>query len=76
MTQTQVNFSKEIWEGWTVNHFIDELIDELDMIMLGQSFIEPFKSREELANYIKDNQPYYKKSIPEVNLYFARRYGL
>lgn len=73
---TQETLSKEVWEGWTVNDFIDELIDQLDMIMLGNSFIEPFRTRDELANYIKDNQPYYKKSIPEVNLYFARRYGL
>lgn len=70
------NIDREVWEGWTVRNFIDEICGELDMIMTGGSFIEPFKTKEELAAYIKDAQPYYKKSIPEVNEYFAKRYNL
>ena len=31
---------------------------------------------DQLIDYIKNNQPYYKKSIPEVNTYFVKRYGL
>lgn len=30
----------------------------------------------ELADWCRDNQPYYKKRIPEVNSYFARMYNL
>lgn len=65
-----------VWEGWTVQNFIDELSDQVEMIMMGESWNEPFKTKKELAAWIKENQPYYKKSIPEVNAYFARKYNL
>ena len=70
------NPNREVWEGWTVKNFIDDIRDELDMIMLGQSIVEPYKTRSELFDVIKDIQPYYKKPIPEVNEYFAKRYNL
>lgn len=65
-----------VWEGWTVQNFIDELSDQVEMIMMGESLDEPFKTKKELAAWTKENQPYYKKSIPEVNAYFARKYNL
>lgn len=65
-----------VWEGWTVQNFIDELSDQVEMIMMGESWGEPFKTKKELAAWTKENQPYYKKSIPEVNAYFARKYNL
>ena len=46
------------------------------MIMHGESWIFPFKTKAELAAYTRENQPYYKKTIPEVNTYFAKKYGL
>ena len=67
---------KIVWEGWTVQNFIDELSDQIDMIMRGESWQEPFKTKAELSAFIKDNQPYYKKTIPGVNAYFAKKYGL
>lgn len=70
------NLNRVIWEGWTPQNFIDELTMEIDMIMSGESFIKPFKTKAELAKYTKENQPYYKKTIPEVNNYFAKKYGL
>lgn len=70
------NLRKEIWEGWSAQDFIDELSDEIDMIMHGESWTPPFKTKAELAKYTKENQPYYKKSIPAVNNYFANKYGL
>ena len=70
------NLQREVWEGWTVQDFIDELSDQIGMIMCGESWQEPFQTVEELARFIKDNQPYYKKMIPEVNAYFATKYGL
>ena len=69
------NLNRVVWEGWTVQHFIDELSMEIDMIMTGQSWQEPFETKDEMAAYIKEAQPYYEKSIPEVNAYFARKYG-
>ena len=60
---TKVNMDRHIREGWT-------------MIMSGQSWREPFRNKQELADWCRDNQPYYKKRIPEVNSHFARMYNL
>ena len=65
-----VNLNRHIYEGWTVQSFIDELEPTLNMIMSGQSWQKPFKDREELKRWCMDNQPYYKKYIPEVVNYF------
>lgn len=70
------NLQREIWEGWTVQDFIDELSVQIDMVMHGESWMTPFKTKAELAKYTKENQPYYKKTIPELNTYFANKYGL
>ena len=67
---------REIYEGWTVQDFIDELICQADLIMIGQSIHKPFKDRKELEKWCCDNQPYYKKPIPEVVEFFAKRYGI
>ena len=71
-----ININKEVWEGWTVGDFIEELEPLVDMVMSGISWNKPFKNKAELAEWCKDNQPYYKKSIPEVVTYFAKRYNL
>jgi hypothetical protein len=71
-----VNREKHIWEEWTVGSFIDSLSPEMEMIMKGQSWKEPFKTREELKKYCMENQPYYKKHIPEVVDYFVGKYNI
>ena len=38
-----------------------------------QSHIKPFVDKQDLRNWIKDNQPYYKKHIPEVYKYFLKK---
>lgn len=65
-----MNLNKYVWEGWTVQHFVDELKPIFEMIMSEQSWQKPFKDREELKRWCMDNQPYYKKYIPEVVDYF------
>lgn len=65
-----------VWEGWTVQDFIDELAPQLEIIMSGQSWKKPLTSRKELENWLKDNQPHYKKTIPKVMSYFSKKYGL
>ena len=60
----------------TVQDFIDSLSPEVERIMAGKSWRKPFASKQELAAWCKDNQPYYKKRIPGVNNYFARLYNL
>lgn len=69
-------FSTHIWEGWTVCDFIEAIQPQADMIMAGQSWRKPFRSLAELETWCKDNQPYYKQTIPEVVQYFADRYGI
>ena len=68
MTKTDLN--KHIWEGWTVQDFINELEPQFNMIKNGQSWQKSFKTREEVKKWCIDNQPYYKKYIKEVVDYF------
>ena len=41
--------------------------------MSGNSWHKPFTSKEELKRWCMDNQPYYKKYIPEVVTYFQNK---
>lgn len=72
----KINLNKHIWEGWTVQDFIDELTPSIEMIQCGNSWQGKFKTKLELAAWCKDNQPYYKKNIPDVINYFAELYRL
>ena len=65
--------NKYIWEDWTVQDFIDELEPQFDMIMSDNSWQKPFKNKEELKTWCMDNQPYYKRYIPEVVNYFNKK---
>jgi len=71
-----MDVARHIWEGWTVGDFIEALQNQLDMIMAGKSWRRPLKTRAELEAWCRDNQPYYKESIPEVVQFFAERYGI
>lgn len=71
-----INFNKHIYEGWTVAAFIEELAWQVEFIMSGQSIQQPFTCKQELADWCKDNQPYYKREITDVNNYFAQKYKL
>lgn len=68
-----VNLNKHIWEGWTVGSFITELEPTFNMIMSGNSWQKPFKTKDEVKTWCMDNQPYYKKYIPEVVKYFYEK---
>ena len=65
--------NKHIWEGWTVRDFINELEPAFNMIMNNQSWQKLFQSDKELKQWCMDNQPYYKKHIPEVFNYFKNK---
>ena len=71
-----IDKNKEIWEGWTVGHFIEHLEWEADLIMSGEHNLKPFANRREMEAWCRDNQPYVKREIKEVNEYFASKYGL
>lgn len=68
--------NRQVHEGWTVQDFIDDLEPMFDMIMSGNSWKKPFTTKEEIEEWCKDNQSYYKKTIKEVNDYFIKRAGL
>ena len=70
------DLNKHIWEGWTVQDFITELEPTLDMIQNGNSWQKPLKTKAELKSWCMDNQPYYKKYIPEVVNYLAKKYNI
>lgn len=65
-----MNLDKHIWEGWTVQDFINELEPQFDMIMSGRSWMGKFETKDDLKKWCVYNQPYYKKYIPEVVNYF------
>ena len=68
-----MNLDRHIWEGWTVQCFIDELEPSFNQIMESQSWQKPFSSKQELKEWCMNNQPYYKKHIPEVFNYFKSK---
>ena len=72
----KIDLNKEIYEGWTVRDFIADLEPFLNMIMRGQSCYSVIKSKEELKKWCMDNQPYYKRYIPDVVNYFAMKYRI
>jgi hypothetical protein len=59
---------KHIWEGWTVQDFINEL----EITFPYQNF----KTKQEVKDWCKSEQPYYKKHIPEVVKHFQKKAGL
>jgi hypothetical protein len=69
----KIDLNKHIWEGWTVQDFIDELEPTFNMIVSGQSWKKPFKNDGELKEWCKENQPHYKKHIPGVYNYFKKQ---
>ena len=56
---------KHIWEGWTVQDFIDELEVTFPFVT--------FKDKADLKEGCKSEQPYYKKHIPGVYSHFLRK---
>lgn len=76
--ETEVNLNKEIYEGWTVQGFINNLEPLIKNIYNNEvnTIQKPFKNRSELKKWCIDNQPYYKKYIPDVVNYFAQKYNV
>jgi len=68
-----MDMNKHVFEGWTVQSFIDELEPTFNLIMSNGSWQKPFESKEQLKEWCKSNQPGYKKHIPEVYNYFLNK---
>ena len=72
-----MNRDKHIWEGWTVGDFINELEPSFNAIQNNGGFwFNRFKDKEKLKDWVKSEQPYYKKHIPEVYNYFLKKSNL
>lgn len=74
--ETKVEPQKHISEGWKVQDFIDVLEPQVNQIYEGNSIHKPFKNRQELKKWCMENQPYYKKYIPDVVNYFANKHNI
>lgn len=57
--------NRHIWEGWTVQNFIDELEVTFPY--------QTFKTKQDVKEWCKSEQPYYKKHIPEVYKHFLNK---
>lgn len=62
--------TKHIWEGWTVQDFIDELEVVFTYV------VNRLKTREQLKEWCMSEQPYYKRHIPEVYNHFLAKTNL
>ena len=71
-----MNRDKHIWEGWTVGDFIDDIEPTFDMVNSGNGRNWSFANKKQLKSWVLDEQPYYKKHIPEVYNYFLKKSGL
>lgn len=71
-----IDFNKEIWEGWTVQDFIEELEEEIDTFVSNSREFHTNITRNDIKKFCMDNQPYYKKYIPDVVNYFCNRYNI
>jgi hypothetical protein len=71
-----MNLQKHIWEGWRVIDFINELEPTITMIQNNNSWQKPFKNKIELKEWCMDNQPCYKKYVPEVVSYFSNKFNI
>ena len=60
----KIDYNKEVYEGWTVQDFIEELENPIAIIMSDISWLKPFENKAELKKYCMENQLYYKKYIP------------
>lgn len=72
----KIDLSKEIYEGWTAQDFVNDLAPQFEIIMAGHSWRKPFKTRAEVKAWCMDNQSYYKKYIPAVVDYFCQQYNI
>ncbi len=65
---TKTMNTKHIWEGWTVQDFINELEITFEF--------QTFETKKDVRDWCKSEQPYYKKHIPEVANHFIKKANL
>lgn len=73
---SRINFDKHIYEGWTVEDFINELKDIYPITYEMGKEVSLLTSKEEVKKWCMDNQPHYKKHIPDVVKFFINKYKI
>lgn len=71
-----INLNKEIWEGWKVIDFIEEIEEEVDIFISNSKKRNKTITKQDLKKFCTEHQPYYKKYIPEVINYFINKYNI
>lgn len=69
------NPERVIYEGWTVEDFVNALSNEFNLIEKRGFNIRlgDMNTRKQVEDWCKSRQPFYKKRIPEVTSYFWER---
>lgn len=70
----KIDRNKHVWEGWTVGDFIDDLEPTFDYCNRNFGKNLPFTTKQDIRAWCKENQPYYKKHIPDVANHFINRW--
>lgn len=70
-----MNLERHIWEGWRPIDFINDLEPVFNTIQSNQSWMPRFTKTDtkRLKQWCMDNQPHYKKHVPEVFNYFKQK---
>lgn len=71
-----INLNREIWEGWKVIDFIEEIKEEVNIFISNNKKCNKTITKQDLKKFCIEHQPYYKKYIPEVVNYFANKYNI
>lgn len=66
----KINYNKHIWEGWTVQNFID------DLQVILHFHKDTLKTKNDVKKWCMYNQPYYKKYIPDVVNHFCKQLNI
>lgn len=72
----EINYNKHIWEGWRIKDFIDELEYAVDNLICNSIEFHITVTRKDIEKCCIDNQPYFKKVIPEVVEHFCQKYNI
>jgi len=68
-----IDYNKHISEGWKVIDFIKHMEIFFEGVNNRQGHRKRIKNEKDLKKWCKDNQPHYKKHIPEVYKYFLNK---
>ena len=63
-------------EGWTIEMLIKEIEWEFRLIMNGESWKKPFKTKQDVQDWVADRLPNHKGAVKKITNYFVNNYSL